>query len=79
MMKKYLAKPTDPAAATTTATLAQQAMKPPDLPNGEETGIVDRIKDNDKAAKKRMGRVSTLAGGAYGKPATVKTIATSGL
>lgn len=58
------------------ATLAQQAMKPPTLPDPEDASITDRIRMNDEAAKKRMGRAATLAGGAYG-PAktTVKTLA----
>ena len=60
------------------ATLAQQAMQPPTLPDPENANIVDRIKMNDASERKRLGRNATLAGGAYGKPATVKTIAMGG-
>jgi hypothetical protein len=61
------------------ATLAQQAMKPMDLPDPENASITDKIRMNDEAARKRKGRMSTLAGGAYGKSATVKTIASGGM
>lgn len=60
------------------ATLAQQAMKPPTLPDPENANIMDRVRMNEEEARKRMGRTKTLAGGAYGKAATTKTIAMGG-
>lgn len=76
-MKKH-----KPAAGTAAdqqaATLAQQAMQPPKLPDPEDANITDRIRMNDEAARKRMGRASTIVGGAMEKPKTVKTIAMSG-
>ena len=57
------------------ATLAQQAMKPPVLPDPENASITDRIRMNQEEAKKRLGRMSTLTVGATEKPKTVKTIA----
>jgi len=60
------------------ATLAQQAMQPPTLPDPENANIVDRIKQNDAAARKRMGRLSTLTVGATEAPRVVKTLAGGG-
>jgi len=61
------------------ATLAQQAMQPPTLPDPENASIVDRIKMNDAAARKRMGRLSTLTVGTTEAPkVAVKTLAGGG-
>ena len=61
------------------ATLAQQAMVPTAMPDPSSGSITDRIMMNDEMARRRRGRVSTLANGAYGKAPTTKTIAMSGL
>lgn len=61
------------------ATLAQQAMTPAALPDPENASITDKIRMNDEMARKRKGRMATLAGGSYGKPAGVKTIAMGGM
>ena len=77
MMKKYLAKGT--AQQSQTATLAQQAMTPAALPDPENASIVDEIKMNDEAAKKRLGRASTMKAGVVPPPKTVTKTLTTGM
>lgn len=71
LFKSKKPKGTPAQNAPAVATLAQQAAKPPTLPNPDDPDILEGIEAEDRKARKRMGRASTLLSGNYTPPKTI--------
>ena len=74
LFKSKKPKATAAQQAPTVTTLAQQAMKPPTLPDPDDPNILGGIEAEDRKARKRMGRAATLGSGNAERPKTLASL-----
>lgn len=73
MMKRKKAAP-GPGQDTVIAQEAKAALAQTPPPSVTDPNVIDAVELENKKAKKRKGRASTVLGGAYDAPMTDKTV-----